>query len=432
MDINERYKQCLEKMYGLHRFGIILGLATIRKILDGLDNPQDTFQCIHVAGTNGKGSVASALAHILNLAGYRVGLYTSPHLIRFNERICINNKPITNDRVLASYEAVCNVHQGDREPTFFEFTTAMALYEFGQAKVDWAVIETGMGGRLDATNLLNPSLTVITNISLEHQLYLGNTIAKIAGEKAGIIKQGVPVITGAHQKSAVSVIESVAAQKSAPAFRKGKDCRVRRHSDGTFAYTGIHNRWNKMKTGLMGRHQVDNAALVLAACEILITQGVDMPIDVIRSGLKGNKWPGRLEVIFERPMLLLDGAHNMTAVRHLARHLSEQLAGKKITLVSGILDDKAYPAMLKCLLPICTRAVLTQPKIDRSLSPDTLYPIAKEMIDDVTVIADVPAAVNHALHCALPDEVICVAGSLYLVGEVKEGLENGTIVHKPT
>jgi len=435
MDTTARYEQCLEKMYGLHRFGIILGLSTIRDILDGLGNPQDTFRCIHVAGTNGKGSVASALANILHLSGYRVGLYTSPHLIRFNERICINGKPIADDRVLGSYEAVCNVHQGDREPTFFEFTTAMALYEFGRAKVDWAVIETGMGGRLDATNLVNPSLTLITNISLEHQLYLGNTIAKIAGEKAGIIKQGIPVITGAHQKSAVTVIESTAREHSAPVFRKGKDFRVRRHSNGTFAYSGIHHSWKKMRTGLLGRHQVDNAALVLAACDILTDQGIDLPIDTIRKGLMENKWPGRLEVIFERPTLLLDGAHNMTAVRHLARHLTEQLAkqpaGKKITLVSGILDDKAYPAMLKCLLPLCHRAILTQPKIDRSLSPDTLYPIAKTMIDDVTVIADVPAAVNHALHTAQPDEVVCVAGSLYLVGEVKAALENGAIAHKP-
>jgi len=175
-------------MYGLRRFGIKLGLSTIKNILKGLGNPQDNFECIHVAGTNGKGSVAAALASILHVAGYHVGLYTSPHLIRFNERIRINEQQITNDDVVAAYQAVRRVHYGQREPTFFEFATAMALYEFGRQNVDWAVIETGMGGRLDATNMIKPALSVITNVSLEHRDYLGNTLSQIAREKAGIPK----------------------------------------------------------------------------------------------------------------------------------------------------------------------------------------------------------------------------------------------------
>ena len=189
-------------MYGFQRFGIKLGLSTIKKILGGLGDPQDTFTCIHVAGTNGKGSVASSLATILRCSGYKTGLYTSPHLVRFNERIQVNNRPITNEKVVASYRAVNDAHFGKRNPTFFEFTTAMALFEFAAQKVDWAVIETGMGGRLDATNIINPALSIITNISLEHREYLGNTLAQIAVEKAGIIKNRTPLVTGIRQKKA--------------------------------------------------------------------------------------------------------------------------------------------------------------------------------------------------------------------------------------
>ena len=185
MQTDDGYKNCLQTMYGLRRFGIKLGLGTIRQILNGLENPQRQFYSIHVAGTNGKGSVAATLASILTSAGYKTGLYTSPHLVRFNERITIDNKHISDQHVVDAYHAVKQVHHGDREPTFFEFTTAMALFEFGRQKVDWAVIETGMGGRLDATNIIHPKLSIITNISVEHREYLGNTVRDIAGEKVG-------------------------------------------------------------------------------------------------------------------------------------------------------------------------------------------------------------------------------------------------------
>ncbi|MGD9026243.1 MAG: Mur ligase family protein, partial [Desulfobacterales bacterium] len=180
MASKDAYHRCLETMYGLRRFGIILGLETIRNILDGLEQPHRNYACIHVAGTNGKGSVAAALSAILFESGYRVGLYTSPHLVRFNERICINNRQISNDEVVQSYKAVKRVHYGDRSPTFFEFATAMALYAFSRRRVDWAVIETGMGGRYDATNIIQPAISIITNVSLEHRDYLGNTLVEIA------------------------------------------------------------------------------------------------------------------------------------------------------------------------------------------------------------------------------------------------------------
>ena len=430
MTLEDRYQTCLKTMFGLGRFGIILGLSTIRGILDGLGNPQQTFQCIHVAGTNGKGSVASALATIFHFAGYRVGLYTSPHLVHFNERIQIDGQPISNDDVVASYEAVRSVHRGEREPTFFEFSTAMAFHQFGRQGVDWAIIETGMGGRLDATNIMSPALSIITNISLEHQAYLGNTIARIAGEKAGIIKQEKPVVTAASQKSARSVIMNKAVEMKAPVYRLGNEFRIRRNPGGNrFQYNGVDGTvWQNMQTSLLGAYQAENAALAMAACEILDLNGsARLPETAIRKGLLSNRWPGRLEILSNAPTVLLDGAHNMAAVRPLARFLGEQFAGKRITLVSGILDDKAYPDMLRRLLPLCSNAVLTQPKIDRSIPPEALRKEAEKIISDIQVIPDVAAAVNHAIQTSNPEDAVCITGSLYLVGEVKEAIEKGLV-----
>ncbi|MCU0613914.1 MAG: Mur ligase family protein, partial [Desulfobacterales bacterium] len=273
MQFQDRYNQCLQSMFGLRRFGIKLGLDTIRAILKGLDNPQSKFLSIHVAGTNGKGSIASALSSIFKQAGYCVGLYTSPHLVKFNERIRINGTPISDMDVLNAYEAVKVVYEGDRDPTFFEYTTAMAFHEFARAKVDWAIVETGMGGRLDATNVLKPRLSIISNISLEHRQYLGNTIAEITAEKGGIIKHGIPVVTGVNQKEAVEVLKDIAQKQEAPLFRLGEHFRVRKNKNSnTFSYVGISSTWKNMKAGLQGNHQIENAALALAACEILDRQ----------------------------------------------------------------------------------------------------------------------------------------------------------------
>jgi len=427
MTTKDSYNNCLNTIYHLRRYGIILGLDTIGKILQGLGNPQDTFKSIHVAGTNGKGSIASALATILHISGYNVGLYTSPHLVRFNERICINNRQVSDEDVVASYEAVKSVHNGSREPTFFEFATAMAFYEFGKQNVDWAVIETGMGGRLDATNIITPALSIITNVSLEHKTYLGNTIAEITREKGGIIKNKVPVVTGVKQKNAISVLKTMADSKSAPLHRFGDTFRVRR-ANGSFNYFGLENVWRNMHTGLNGTHQIDNAALVLASCEILNKNDLDLTLQNIKDGLVQNRWPGRLEIVSESPLVLLDGAHNFIAARNLAIYLSETLSDRNITLIIGILDDKPYASMLKSLIPCCSKIILTRPKIDRSLPPEKLYPIAKKMISHIQIIPDVDNAVIHAVESASPKDAICIAGSLYVVGEAKELFEKNPAI----
>lgn len=419
----DAYSACLDAMYGMRRFGIVLGLSTISNILDGLGNPQRRFSSIHIAGTNGKGSIASTLATILQQAGYRVGLYTSPHLIRFNERICVNGTPIADDDVVASWEAVKAVQLGDRDPTFFELTTAMAFYEFGRQQVDIAVIETGMGGRLDATNVVSPILSIITNISLEHKSYLGSTIAAITAEKAGIIKSGIPVVSGVTQKSAKTVIEKTAADQQAPLSLKGRDFRIRRSGSGRFSYTGIDHQWKGMQTGLAGAHQVDNAALVLAACETLMRGQINLSIEQIQYGLTNNRWPGRLEVVSERPYVVLDGAHNLMAARRLRGFLQTVLAGRRITMVAGILDDKPYQAILKDLVAPCSRLIITQPKIDRALAPAFLEAATGPLIEEIEIVSDVGDAVRHAIATSGPNDAVCVAGSLYVVGEAKAALQ---------
>jgi dihydrofolate synthase / folylpolyglutamate synthase len=425
-----KYNNCLKDMYGLRRFGIKLGLSTIRRILENLENPQDNTCLIHVAGTNGKGSIASGISSILHAAGYKVGLYTSPHLIRFNERICINNRQISDENVVLAYEAVKNVHYGSREPTFFEFATAMALYEFGKRKTDFAVIETGMGGRLDATNIINPVMTIISNISIEHKMYLGNTIAQIAGEKAGIIKERIPVVTGVKQKSAIAAIKKISEEKSAPMYQFGNAFRVRKsqNKDSEFTYSGIQNVWKNMRTALPGNHQIENAALCLAACELLSgTQSLHIREDAMRNGLEQNKWPGRLEIVSKSPFVILDGAHNLVAANKLSRFLEQNHKNRNITLVVGILDDKPYQAMLKIMVRGCKQVILTCPSIDRALSPETLYPVVKPLVSDIKIIHDVGEALKHAVQTAGADDVVCAAGSLYVIGEAKQWLEKNPL-----
>ena len=425
MTPSDAYKKTLQAMYSLHRFGIKLGLDIISGMLNGLGNPQESFNCVHIAGTNGKGSIASALSTILHRAGYRTGLYTSPHLVSFNERICIDNKPVSNEDIITAHDRAVAAFKGDRENTFFELTTAMALDIFGRKQVDWAIIETGMGGRLDATNVLNPDLCIITNISMEHQAYLGDSIAQIAAEKGGIIKKGVPVVTGVRQPEAIDTIESLATEKEAPLARFKETFDIRPSTENMFDYQGIATDLDMVAVGLPGDHQLENAALVLAACETLNIAGkTTIDVEAMRYGLLQNHWPGRLEIVAEAPTILLDGAHNLVACEALARFLETRYADRDITLVVGILDDKPYEKMLDLLVPNCRKLILTRPIIDRALEPEALLPVVEPYGKQTTIIPSVPDAVNQAIDAATPEEVVCIAGSLYVVGEARQMLDN--------
>lgn len=411
-------------MYALRRFGIKLDLNVISGILKGLGHPQNHFKSVHIAGTNGKGSIAASLATILKHAGYRVGLFTSPHLVRFNERIQVNGHQITNDHLVDAYSAVTTAHQGPREATFFEITTAMALYEFARKKVDLAVIETGLGGRLDATNIILPLVTIISNISIEHRQYLGNTLAEIAAEKAGIIKSKIPVVTAVRQSKAIAVIEKTAAKRSAPCYRLGHAFRIRRGKKDRFSYYGLDAVWRDLKTNLAGDQQPENAALALAACELLTRRDIPVKETDIRQGLQKIHWPARLEIVSTDPFILFDGAHNLAAARKLALYLAKRLNNRRMTLVIGILDDKPYRAMLALLAPLADHLVITRASIDRALPPEKLAKTASKYVQKITVKPTVASALQYALETTDEGDAIVVAGSLYVVGEAMAYLNN--------
>lgn len=422
MTKQQKYDKAIAELFALGRFGIKLGLDTITAMLEGVGKPHLKLNCIHIAGTNGKGSVAQALAAILKAAGYKVGVYTSPHLIDINERFVIDGQPISDSDVLDAYEAIKNASKLDRQPTFFEYTTAMALYAFDKAEVDWAVMETGMGGRLDATNILKPKLSIITNISVEHEMYLGNTIAKIAYEKAGIIKKNTPIITGVRQKSAIKVVKEAAKKQNAPIFRFGQAFSTRRLKNGKFSYYGMDNTWKGLLFSLVGDHQAPNAALALAGCEVLISSGADINEQHVRKGLAKTSWPGRLEKVCDSPQIILDGAHNLAAMRVLSKYLSATYTGKKIIIITGFLDDKPYPKMLSMLENLADRILITRPKINRAVEPETLVDLLKQSSAKIYTFPEVANAVKHAVKTAAPSDVIVVAGSLYVVGEARQAL----------
>ena len=422
------YQKCLEKIYQLGRFGIKLELETIQNILKRLDHPEKKFLCVHVAGTNGKGSTATYIASILQAAGFKTGIYTSPHLVRFNERICINRQMITDAEVVTAYEAVNAADTGDRNATFFEIATAMAFFHFARKQVDWAVIETGMGGRFDATNIIFPETCVITNLSIEHTEYLGATIRALATEKGGIIKPGTPVFTSVSQPSGLGVLKAIAKEKNAPLYQYKKDFSVRKNpGKPTLTYRGLNLRISDLIPPLPGDHQKENLGMALAACELIFDsdKNIDpccrLTPELARQGLAAARWPGRLEVILQKPLVILDGAHNLKASQVLARYLSTTLAGRKLTLVVGILDDKPYEAMLRHLLAVTHRVIITRAKIDRSLPAPVLAAAAKKFFNgEVQVIEDVSEAVSYAISSSCDEDAVCIAGSLYVAGEAKQ------------
>ncbi|MDM8537642.1 folylpolyglutamate synthase/dihydrofolate synthase family protein [Desulfobacterales bacterium HSG17] len=415
------YQKCLDKIYKLGRFGIKLELDTIQNILNLLDNPEKQYNLVHVAGTNGKGSTATYIASILQMAGFKTGVYTSPHLVQFNERMTINGEAISNNDVVSAYEAVHQVDTGERKATFFEIATAMGFYYFAKKKVDWAVIETGMGGRFDATNIITPKVSVITNLSIEHTDYLGNTIKALAKEKGGIIKPDTPVVTAVSQPSGLKVIKKNAKQNSSDLYFYKKDFSIRKNpGQNTYSYKGLKQNFNHLIKPLPGEHQKENLSLALAACEVIFD---NLDESLVKKGLAITRWPGRLEHIQDKPLVIIDGAHNLKAAKVLGKYLASTLQDKKLTLVLGILDDKPHEKMLESLVPCAHNIIITKAKIDRSLEPSVLKKAVQEITKQpVTIIEDVKKAVTHAIAISKEEDAVCIAGSLYVAGEAREQL----------
>lgn len=416
-----RYRDSIDYLYGLQKYGIKFGLNSTEKILDRLGNPHRRLRCIHVGGTNGKGSTAAILSSILTRHGFRVGLYTSPHLVRFTERFRINEEEVSMGAVLSVFERIRPAIDEGEPPTFFEVVTTMGLAYFAQEEVDWAVIEVGMGGRLDATNVIRPHASVITNVSYDHQEYLGSTLAAIAREKAGIVKDGIPVVTGARQPLVQGILKATCFRHSAPLYCLGSDFRVRRNPDGSFQYQGIRRRWPSLQVGLKGSHQCQNTALALACLEVLEQEhALVLNETSVQEGLSRVHWPARLEILNEKPLIILDGAHNPQGAETLRDALKTCFKYRKLHLVLGIMADKDIKGILRRLLPLAETAIFTQPRYSRAAEPEELKRLARPYVRKHYVISDPAAAIEQAKRLADPEDAICIAGSLYFAGEVKE------------
>ncbi|HEY6011417.1 MAG TPA: folylpolyglutamate synthase/dihydrofolate synthase family protein [Nitrospirota bacterium] len=430
MILDLSYQETIDYLFALQKHGIKLGLSNSRALMELMGNPHRKFRSVHVAGTNGKGSTSAFLAAMLAAAGYRVGLYTSPHLVSFTERIRINNTPISEQRVVElarrvrdGYQRVPLVQNEKIAPTFFEATTAMAFTYFAEEGVDIAVIEVGMGGRLDSTNVITPLVSVITNIDIEHTEFLGDTLEQIAAEKAGIIKHGVPVVTGAVQPEVLEVIEREASSKGTTVRRLGRDfspAQVGGGRDLIFDYRGHTVSYAGMKISMLGGYQVDNACLALAAVECLRGAGLALDESAARRGLEQARWEGRLERVSDRPDIFLDGAHNPASAKKLAvavRDLKQSY--RRLVLVIGILGDKDHAGILGELAPLAERVVATKPAYSRAMGVAELAEAIRKLGKTVEGADTVAEAVARARELATAEDFILVTGSLYVVGEAR-------------
>lgn len=413
------YDECLKTLFGLGRFGIKPGLETIRHLLNELGCPEKKFKSIHIAGTNGKGSTAAFITSILTASGISTGLFTSPHLVRFNERFTANGVQISDQEIVDIYERVKKADNGNRPATFFEYCVAMAFCFFAEKKVEYAVIEAGMGGRFDATNVISPCVTLITTVSMDHEAFLGNSIKKIASDKSGIVKKGVPLITGSRTKEATPEIESSCRLAGSSMFTIDSDFSSGRDLDGSCHYKSkFFGQIDGIKLGLKGDHQLDNASLAITACKIIDENRIHD--ESIRIGLLKTTWPGRIEHIMETPCVILDGAHNPESAQKLGEYLKSLGIDRKIWLITGIMKDKEHSLTLQPLINICNRIITTRSTSQRSENPDVLKTFIKSISDmDAISIPDIPKAIDFALNSAAPSDIVCITGSLYVVGEAK-------------
>ena len=416
------YSETVRFLYGLQQHGIKLGLETIRALLTRVGEPQRRYSVLHIGGTNGKGSTAAMVASISQAAGHRVGLYTSPHLIDFRERIRVNGVMIPESRVSELVGALRVAAAPDLAPTFFEFTTALAFQYFAECHVDVAVLEVGLGGRFDATNVVDPLATAITTIGLDHEAYLGSTLEAIAGEKSGIIKPMAPVVIGRIDASARRVIEERAVAQMAPVYALDREFRCGGTSTADCHYAGMGARYDHLSCPLQGRFQLDNIACALALIEVAQERGLACSEAAVRNGLQHVDWEGRLEIVGEAPAVLLDGAHNPAAAVVLADYLAEWRRTRptaRIHLVVGMMRDKRPREFLAPLLPLIDSVILTQADLPRAFAGPELREQVRDCVSAVQVAATPADALAWAKRSAAPSDLICVTGSLMLVGEIK-------------
>jgi len=447
------YRETINYLYNLQKYGIKFGLDNISKLMSAFGNPQESFSSVHITGTNGKGTTSAILSSLLQTSGLKVGLFTSPHLVSFTERIRVNDEEIREDEVISLTEEIrekvssLKSQVSDFSPTFFEIVTTIALLYFKRKKIDRGVIEVGMGGRLDGTNIILPEVTVITNISYDHMKFLGTTLREIACEKAGIIKERTPVILSSQVPEVLEVIEAKAQEKNAPLYLYGRDfSSVLKREGSTGIYFDYYSGFLEIQDvylPLLGEYQIENASVGIKAFELLTGK---VTVHSVREGLKNLRWPGRLEMIHDDPPILIDGAHNPAAAVALSNALQKNFPRKQIILILGIMADKDIEGIMKPLLPLASTILLTSPGYERAASPEKLSGIAASLgfpdaqtaptVKDALELAEsicqqsnppLPPFTNSSLfthHSSL----IVVTGSFYTIGKAKEILGEKAIL----
>jgi dihydrofolate synthase/folylpolyglutamate synthase len=403
---------------GLNVDKMRFGLRAITELLSRLGNPQDSYKTILIAGTNGKGSTAVMTSSILCSAGYKVGLYTSPHLVDVRERIAVNGKKIA----LKEFDrTIAYVKDKIKEPvTYFEFLTAVAFVYFQKKKVDIAVLEIGLGGRLDATNVSKPQVSIITNIAFDHTAYLGNTLESITREKAGIIKNNGICITAARQKKVLKILENICLRRRAKLYCLERDIKIKKQKDGYFTYQGLFRNIKNLTIPLRGEHQLSNAALAMATIELCAKKGFNIDDKAIFAGLKNTHWEARMELLNDHPLFLLDGAHNTAGIDALCQSLKKEFSYRRLILIFGVLADKDYRRMLQKIVPLASIIILTQIKTKRAVPVNDIMETVRKMGYTAIVTEDVNQAIKRALTLAKKQDLICATGSFYLAGEVKQ------------
>lgn len=412
-----------------------LDLTRMEHLLALLGNPHRRFRSVHIAGTKGKGSTAAMCDAILRAAGFHTGLYTSPHLHTFRERIRVDGRLLSQEDLLALVEQCRPAIEAVEDITTFEIITALGFLHFAQQEVEWAILETGLGGRLDATNIVSPDVTAITTLSYDHTELLGDTLALIAGEKAGIIKPGVPLVCAPQAPEAMQVIEDVCHQRQAELILVGRDWRWERTAGDLTGQTlrvqeqadGHHPPvvYENLRIPLLGQHQLLNATMAVALAETLRRRGVAIPEGAMGNGLAQVRWPGRLEVLQPHPCVVVDGAHNPDSVAKLVAALGEWFPHERMVLVFGASEDKDIEGMLKTLLPLSHCVITTQARHPRAADPHELAQMIAPLLragQFLAVSESVAGAVEQALAWAQAGDLVCGSGSIFVVGEVREAL----------
>ncbi|HEY7184274.1 MAG TPA: folylpolyglutamate synthase/dihydrofolate synthase family protein [Blastocatellia bacterium] len=434
------FEEAIEYLYSLgnETLAMKLGLESVRALARALGDPQRKFPAVHIAGTNGKGSTSAMTASVLSAAGLRVGLYTSPHLVSITERIRIGADEIMPDefarlasRVRAAGERLVAENALPAPPTFFEQVTMIAYLYFAERKVDLAVLEVGLGGRLDATNICEPVVTAITRVGFDHQKYLGDTLQSIAGEKAGIIKPGAPVVVAPQSYEAHRAILERCMEMRTPMITPAPPFGIEALSGdenvGRYRFR-CYRDWEDedeyvLRLGLRGRHQITNATVAIEIAELLSSFGFDIPKAAIVEGLNNAEWPGRLEMIRPSPAqapLLLDGAHNADGAQALRDFLNEHFRSTPITILFGAMADKAIGEMCEILFPAANRVIVTRVADQRAAEPGA---IAEASHRNVIIMENAVEALDEALRITPPNGLIVVCGSLFLIGAVKQTLD---------